>query len=277
MKIVIKVIKIALFVYFLYTLGIFSALSASSSVADKSFSITKNVSAHDALAARSAELYKKVDGKEVGEIGLKVFYTYLLNLPSALILFLIWLYQDKKRIRKPLSLILLLVIYPFVIAKLIYKWIQVKDSSISFLDKKYVLEAELRRTKESFFSALTEDETLIIHEALKKNISRKEFRTSLTKRGLKVKRSFVFALTVTMFLVLLPKDLLSSANDFISTDRVEICSLTSHSVDNDVGTQMPDAILDSFIFEMFMIAEYVSIFAVPTTAQPFYEIDYIPW
>ncbi|MCK4540181.1 hypothetical protein KAU09_03440 [Candidatus Parcubacteria bacterium] len=135
------------------------------------------------------------------------FLLYFKTLPLALLLYLIWLNEDKKRnknfcFRSPLSFVLALIAYPFVAAYIFFKWLQ-------YSERRIWAEAELRRTKNKIFTFLSDDEIGQIKDFAKSSLSVICWRKQFLAQGLFLKhglvKAVIAALVMSFLMLLLPR------------------------------------------------------------------------
>ena len=135
------------------------------------------------------------------------FLLYLKTLPLALLLYLIWLNEDKKRnenfcFRSPLSFVLALMAYPFVVAYVFFKWLQ-------YSERRIWAETELRRTKNKIFTFLSDDEIGQIKDFAQSGLSAICWRKQLLAQGLFLKhgltKAVIATLVMTFLVSLLPR------------------------------------------------------------------------
>lgn len=130
-----------------------------------------------------------------------LWHFYLINLPLAFLLFLVWWYQEKKnfKISNPLSFFISLVFYPVIIAVVIYE-------AMSEKSRYFMAEAELRRTKKKMFSILSKDELEDIRRfAASRGLTLNDWRNYLNNQDLKPRGILVSSLVVTILFTAIPK------------------------------------------------------------------------
>lgn len=142
----------------------------------------------------------------IGRIGLNgvlnwFLLLYLKTLPLALLLYLIWLNEDKKRnknfcFRSPLSFVLALMVYPLVVAYVVFKWLQ-------YSERRIWTEAEMRRTKNRIFTFLSDDEISQIRDFAQSGLSAICWRKQLLAQGLFLKHGLTKAVIATLVMAFL--------------------------------------------------------------------------
>ncbi len=122
---------------------------------------------------------------------------YLLGIFPALALFLCWMVhgtEKRLRVRNPLSLFLMVLMWPLPIAIIFRKW--VKETS-----REYYARIELQRTKERFFTLLSQDEIAAAKRFAESNLRLGEWRRELLAHGFSFHRSFALATVAFVFCV----------------------------------------------------------------------------
>jgi len=130
-----------------------------------------------------------------------LWHFYLVNLPLAFLLFLVWWYQEKKnfKISNPLSFFISLIFYPIVIALVIRE-------ALSEKSRYFIAEAELRRTKKKMFSILSKDELEDVRRfATSRGLTLTDWRNYLGNQGLKPQGILVSSLVVTILFAAVPR------------------------------------------------------------------------
>lgn len=155
---------------------------------------------------------------------------YLHSLWLALILFLVWKFEEneytKIRFRSPVSFSIALVLYPIVIGYNIRKWWKNTRGEI-----------EIRRSKDKIFSLLSNDEIALAKDFAKSELSLKQFKNNLRLKGYVPKYSVVAVLFAMVIMVFIPRSVLSQ--QIGSDQREAIYQVTNsydyfHSTDNHV-------------------------------------------
>lgn len=126
---------------------------------------------------------------------------YLVNLPLAFLLFLVWWYQENKnlKIKNPISFLISLVFYPLVIFLVIRE-------ALSEKSRYFMAEVELRRTKKKMFSMLSKDELEDIQRfAASRGLTLADWRSYLDNQDLKPQGILVSSLIVTILFMTIPK------------------------------------------------------------------------
>lgn len=143
------------------------------------------------------------------------FGWYLKSLGLALVLFLIWQYEEsdyeKIQLRNPVSFMVALLLYPFVI--------------IRRIRRRWHAEYEVRRRKEKLFSLLSRDEIALVKNFAKSNLSLKQFRQDLSLKGYVPKYSFIVVLFAMIFMAFVPSRIL--ANQSREDRRIAIYQVTN--------------------------------------------------
>lgn len=127
---------------------------------------------------------------------------YLKSMPVAFILFLTWLYQGSEykrlQVRSPVSFIISLILYPFVIGASIRRW---------WIDqgRSFGAEVEIRRTREKFFTMLSTDEIKLVKDFARSKLSIKEFRGDLEEKGYKIRYSLLPIILITILFQFVPR------------------------------------------------------------------------
>jgi hypothetical protein len=130
-----------------------------------------------------------------------LWHFYLVNLPLAFLMFLVWWYQEKKnfKISNPLSFAIALIFYPIIIALVIRE-------ALSEKSRYFVAEAELRRTKKKMFSILSKNEIEDIRRfATSRGLTLNDWRNYLGNQGLKPQGILVSSLVVTILFTAIPR------------------------------------------------------------------------
>ena len=130
-----------------------------------------------------------------------LWHFYLINLPLAFMLFMLWWYKEKKdfKISNPFSFIIALVFYPIIIGLVIYE-------ALSEKSRYYLAEAELRRTKSKMFSILSKNELADIRRFAKsRGLTLDDWRNYLDNQGLKPQGILMSSLVVTILFMAIPK------------------------------------------------------------------------
>lgn len=130
---------------------------------------------------------------------------YLLNLPLALILYIVWLIQGSHEwllIPRLFRFAWLLLIYPITIFRV------VRMNTVGILS-----EAQIRRDKADIFAPLSEAETARLKEVIGKSLSFAQWRRQLAELGFKPRHSFVAALLVTLMFVIVIRPLEAGAKE----------------------------------------------------------------
>jgi hypothetical protein len=136
---------------------------------------------------------------------------YLYLLPWAALIFLVWIFESEKKnfLKNPLSLLLCLTAYPVVLSWILIKWS--KDSGQQILT-----EAEIRRTKEKFFTLLSEDELHSFRLFAANRIKLRSVRRQLQQRAVRLKHSLV--------------SIAKTSKGFLKNiDHIPLCGLTENS------------------------------------------------
>lgn len=126
-----------------------------------------------------------------------LFSQYLLGAFPALALFLCWMAHGEEkrlRIRNPLSLFLMVLVWPLPIAIVFRKWVRETG-------REYYARIELQRTKERFFTLLSQDEIAAAKRFAKSNLRLGEWRKELLAHGFSFHRSFALATAAFVFCV----------------------------------------------------------------------------
>ena len=159
MKIVITIAKIALFVWFLYNSGLFTASSVSRQDTDKQWihKIEKESdhSGHDVLFAHASDLQKDVRWNEIGAF---LWNSYYSNIPLGFLYFLIIFFQKRKKIKNPISIVLISILYPITIGKLLYNWVKITDSDIYWIERYRLRDVKIEKEIELFLTIISKDE-----------------------------------------------------------------------------------------------------------------------
>ena len=130
---------------------------------------------------------------------------YLLNMPIALMYFLIWFRDEQEELkykgikigfRNPFRFALMLLFYPIVLGYVFYRWTRTKGERL-------VLEAQLRRAKSNIFQNLTRDELAFLERFLREKKPLSLWKSVLSARGLTPRHSFSTAMAATLVLMVL--------------------------------------------------------------------------
>ena len=130
-----------------------------------------------------------------------LFHFYLINLPLAFILFMLWWQKEKKtfKLSNPFSFIIALIFYPIIIGLVIYEELSEKS-------RQYLAEAELRRMKSKMFSILSKNELEDIRRfASSRGFTLDDWRQYLGNQGLKPQGILISSLVVTILFIAIPK------------------------------------------------------------------------
>lgn len=128
------------------------------------------------------------------------FRLYLMTLPLALILYLLWIREERQKLEmpNPFRFMLLLILYPYVLGHFLFEWI--KQGS-----REVYAEAELRRTKKQLFTYLSDEELTRVKSFARSNLSFSCWKMQLAKTGLRPRHGLVLALVVTFVFLMLPR------------------------------------------------------------------------
>lgn len=139
--------------------------------------------------------------KKMGWAGVAkwVLFWYLKLLPLAFVLFIVWAFENAQGLRfpKPGRLILITLAYPFFIARVLLKWLKKEG-------RDFLVEAELRRTKQRLFTYFSENEIRKIREFGASMLPLNLWRKRLASLGLRPRHSLAAALAVTLIFAFLP-------------------------------------------------------------------------
>ncbi len=130
-----------------------------------------------------------------------LWHFYLINLPLAFILFMLWWQKEKKtfKINNPFSFIIALIFYPIIIGLVIHEELSEKS-------RQYLAEAELRRMKSKMFSILSKNEIEDIRRfATSRGLTLDDWRQYLKNQGLKPQGILVSSLVVTILFTAIPR------------------------------------------------------------------------
>jgi len=125
---------------------------------------------------------------------------YLKNFLFAFTLLWIWWYQEKDsiKIKNPLSFLICLILYPFVIIRVWYK-------SLNMYGREWALEIDFRRRQTDIFSLISKNEIADIKRFARSNLKIKDYRDYLDSRGLVYRHSLVPAAALTLLLLAVPR------------------------------------------------------------------------
>ena len=172
---------------------------------------------------------------------------YISMLPWALLLLLLWVYEqnDMKswRIKNPLNFICTVLIHPIVIFIVVRKW-------WVLVGREATAKLEIRRTKEFAFSYFSQDELALIKEFATSRITIREFRIVHQRT---VRHSWRVAIMATLVV-----QIAYSQKTTTLPSRVEIVQLSySHNKD---GTHIS-------LFQRYENQEHYSVFDSVLTSQ----------
>lgn len=185
-----------------------------------------------------------------------LWHFYLINLPLAFILFMLWWQKEKKtfKISNPFSFIIALIFYPIIIGLVIHEELSEKS-------RQYLAEAELRRMKSKMFSILSKNELEDIRRfASSRGLTLDDWKQYLRNQGLKPQGILVSSLVVTILFMAIPKFSFSQSklekaetNIFTTMLTTQVnappgnLSLAHEDKDNQVPTSFA-GILDYFFY-----------------------------
>ncbi len=186
--------------------------------------------------------------KQVKERSLKL---YLVTLPLAFLLFLLWLYEANSyksvRFRNPMSFLICLALYPIIIFYNVAKWwIRMMSEALA--------EIEIRRGKDKFFQLLSQDEVGMVKQFARDKISFKEFKLTLRAKGYVPKHGIAtvaFAMIIMAFIPL--RSLAGNANVLHSRQIEEKHYFFSDHSPGAHSLHDPDAIA---CFEVSMVPKF---------------------
>ena len=182
---------------------------------------------------------------------------YLINLPLAFFMFLVWWYQEKKGLKfsNPFSFIIALIFYPIIIGLVVYE-------ALSEKSRYYLAEAELRRTKSKMFSILSQNELADIRRfATSRGLTLNDWRNYLGNQGFKPQGILISSLVVTILFMAIPKFSFSQSksekaetNIFttILSEQVNSPPENANFVHDENNSQLSvfgSAIIDHFLYE----------------------------
>jgi hypothetical protein len=154
---------------------------------------------------------------------------YAVNMPLAIILFFLWFLGDpddrkwlgfKFSWPKPWKFALAVIFYPIVIAVVWGR--KLKEDTWNSIGQ-----ARIRQTKENIFGILSDEELEKIKKLTKGTVSLANFRLELATEGLTPRHSFILALSVTIFLMIIPRLGFSETRMFIDTSPVTVIEKSS--------------------------------------------------
>jgi len=125
---------------------------------------------------------------------------YLKNLPLALILLWLWWYEDKNKlsISNPLSFLICLVLYPFVISRV---WLL----AIRNVSRVLAMSVDYKRRQKTLFSLISDDEMASIKRFAKSDLKLSDYQNYLASRRLVYRHALVPVIMVTLILLLVPR------------------------------------------------------------------------
>jgi len=204
------------------------------------------------------------------EVGEKSFNFYLSCLPLAFVLYLLWWYEDDKRKRFRLTIANFLkfvgavVGYPLVIGLVFMRWTGRQGAS-------YYAETQVRRTKEKFFSVLSDEEVLAIEQFAKSKTERQNFRVWL--EGRIIRHSLAWGLMATIVVTMLPMRLMAEQKLFSADKEVaQFCIQSGAQVSMTVSHQSHsthDFQVDYLIEQMFYLPIFIAVTFVHIVADFF--------
>ena len=262
-KVLTVLAKLVLFASFLVQVGFFSQFSAP----HKEWSSEEKIQLQtlersiEKLAKENASIeemqkvskeYKEVVGSvekdreaffyTIKQLGISGVASWLLNiyfylLPWFALLFLVWLIEGSERkktfFRNPISFLFSVIIYPIVMLCVITSWARLAG-------RKVIITAELRQTKEKFFSILSEDELDKIKEFAQSKLSISFWQKILFLEGKKKQHSFAVAITVTVMLMIIGNPLVRVVEANLLVKEVTVTQLVINTSPNvSVGYSNP--------------------------------------
>lgn len=181
---------------------------------------------------------------------------YLKNLPLALVLLLLWWYQEKDtfKITNPLSFILCLIAYPLIIARTWRR--QLIEGGRTF-----ALSVEFKRRQADVFSMISDDEIADLKRFAKSNFKISDYSTYLDNRGLKPQHALLPLIFLTA-IIMLPKVGMTTLPEYTSNNLVisqEINAppnqIDATSIWNSVQTALTATLDHIFIIFYFLTVE----------------------
>lgn len=153
-----------------------------------------------------------IDWKSFGH---SCWIVYLKMLPAALILFLLWLYEENNlvslRLRNPFQFVVLTLLHPLVLFITCgLCWLEIFRVAIA--------EGEIRRTKKKLFSLLTKDELILMARFKEGLISKTELQALLKTEGRIYHHSLIVAICMSIVLRCIPVLALSDVYVYQTTD-----------------------------------------------------------
>ena len=185
-----------------------------------------------------------------------LWHFYLVNLPLAFLMFLVWWYQEKKsfKISNPLSFALALIFYPIIITLVIRE-------ALSEKSRYFMAEAELRRIKKKMFSMLSKNELEDIRRfATSRGLTLTDWRGYLGNQGLKPQGILISSLVVTILFTVVPKFSFSQdksekakTNTFVTMLTIQTNAppgnATTIHIEDDAPSQNFNGLTDNFFYE----------------------------
>lgn len=229
------------------------------------FTITDLERARDSYQAKINPLTKAREKFSWVEVGEKSFSFYLSCLPLAFILYLLWWYEDDKHKRFRLTVANFLkfigavVGYPLVIGLVFMRWIGREGAS-------YYAETQVRRTKEKFFSVLSDEEVLAIERFAKSKAERQNFRVWLENRL--IRHSLAWGLMATIVVTMLPMRLMAEQSACSMERQVaQICASSSAQHVLVIDNHQPDGGANHFsvdlsVEKIFILQFFISVWLV---------------
>lgn len=181
-----------------------------------------------------------------------LFHVYLRGLPFAFILFLIWKLRMKKEFEEefrwiqekpqmyfggaPLSFIISVIVWPFILG------IDIRNRFNEVLKK-----ADVVARRNSMFTFFSKQEQQLFE--IGKKMSRQEFRDHLDAIGITQKHSFLLALTVTLFLLIIPRSVFPAVDTH--HEKQTIVTSIDYGIDHNDSVvsydYLPQAVIPDFL------------------------------
>ncbi len=181
-----------------------------------------------------------------------LFHVYLRGLPFAFILFLIWKLRMKKEFEEefrwiqekpqmyfggaPLSFIISVIVWPFILG------IDIRNRFNEVLKK-----ADVLARRNSMFTFFSKQEQQLFE--IGKKMSRQEFRDHLDAIGITQKHSFLLALTVTLFLLIIPRSVFPAVDTH--HEKQTIVTSIDYGIDHNDSVvsydYLPQAVIPDFL------------------------------
>ena len=180
---------------------------------------------------------------------------YCKNLPLALILLWLWWYEDKNKlsISNPLSFLICLVLYPFVITRV---WLL----SIRNVSRIFAMSIDYKRRQRTLFSLISDDEMASIKRFAKSDLKLSDYQNYLESRRLVYRHALLPVVMVTCILLLVPR--FAGATTSHQSEKITECQLcikappnSNHFDDFALSAIMPP--VQEVMFVMSLVWQFI--------------------